>query len=214
LDMCLRLLHPFTPFVTEELWGHLRKALLGSPLADLAKDWPQALIVAPWPEPRPEEGWEEERAADFALIQEIVRTIRNLRAEQNVKPGRRIPATIVGGGKTGLLKDQAKVMAALAYLDETQVTILKSLPTKPENNIALVAGATEIYLPLAGLADPTEERARLEKELAEVQSQIDRLEKLLGSDFAGKAPAPVVQKEREKLAAYQETSEKLKAQLG
>ncbi|MDP2974792.1 MAG: hypothetical protein Q8N45_01135, partial [Anaerolineales bacterium] len=71
----------------------------------------------------------------------------------------------------------------------------------------------EIYLPLAGLVDLNEERARLEKELAGIQAQIERLEKLLAGDFSSKAPAAVVQKEREKLAAYKETAEKLNAQL-
>jgi valyl-tRNA synthetase len=213
LDLCLRLLHPFTPFVTEELWGHLRRALLASPLKDLAKDWPEMLIVAPWPEPRPEEGWEADKVADFALLQEIIRSIRNLRAEQNVKPGRRIPATVVAGPKTALLKDQAKGIAALAHLDESHLSIVASQVKKPEGSISLVAGPVEIYLPLAGLVDLDEERARLEKELADIQTQIDRLEKLLAGEFAGKAPAAVVQKERDKLAAYRDTAKKLKAQL-
>jgi valyl-tRNA synthetase len=214
LDVSLRLLHPFTPFVTEELWGHLRRALLGSPLAELAKDWPQALIVAPWPEPRPEEDWEAEKTADFALLQEIIRSIRNLRAEQNVKPGRRIPAALVDRARSGLLQEQIKFIAALAHLDESQISISSSLGEKPEGSIALVAGSTEIYLPLAGLVDLVEDRARLQKELADIQAQIDRLEKLLAGDFAGKAPPAVVQKEREKLAGYQETAGKLRAQLG
>jgi valyl-tRNA synthetase len=213
LDVSLRLLHPFMPFVTEELWGHLRMALRASPLKDLVQGWPEALIIAPWPEPRPEEGWEAGKLADFSLPQEVIRSIRNLRAEQNVKPGKRIPATIVAGGKATLLEEQARVIAVLAHLDESQLAIRESLPVKPEGSIALVAGSAEIYLPLAGLADLDEERTRLQKELAEAQAQIERLEKLLGSDFTTKAPVPVVQKEREKLAAYQETAEKLKAQL-
>jgi valyl-tRNA synthetase len=213
LDISLRLLHPFMPFVTEELWGHLRKALAGSPLADLAKDWPEMLIVAPWPEPRPEQDWEPGKLADFAQLQEILRSIRNLRAEKNVQPGKRIPATLVGGAKTRLLKEQARMLAVLAHLDEAQLSIVEALPVKPEGSLSLVAGSTEIYLPLAGLVDLDAERARQQKELADVQAQIDRLEKLLGSDFAGKAPAAVVGKERQKLAAYKETAEKLKAQL-
>ncbi len=64
-DTCLRLLHPFTPFITEEVWGHLRSAILESPIADIAKDWPTALIVASFPEPREPEGWEESKVADF-----------------------------------------------------------------------------------------------------------------------------------------------------
>jgi valyl-tRNA synthetase len=72
----------------------------------------------------------------------------------------------------------------------------------------------EIYLPLSGLVDAKAERARLERELAEAISQIERLEKLLGSDFTNKAPMAVVAKEREKLAAYEETAGKIKAQLG
>jgi len=77
----------------------------------------------------------------------------------------------------------------------------------------LVVGSVEVYLPLAELVDIFEERTRLEKALAETQSQIDRLEKLLSSPFAEKAPKAVVQKERDKLAVYQETAEKLRAQL-
>ncbi len=214
LDISLRLLHPFMPFVTEELWGHLRKALQTSPLASMAKDWPVMLIVASWPEPRPEEKWEAGKTADFMLIQEIVRSIRNLRAEQDVKPGKKLPAVFAAGEKTALLLEQKTVLAALAYLDVEQLEIRESLNVKPDKSTALVVGPVEIYLSLAVTVDSAEDRARLEKDLAETQSQIARLEQLLGSDFANKAPAAVVNKEREKLASYKETAEKIKAQLG
>src|SRR6266545_8119328 len=105
-DMSLRLLHPFTPFVTEEIWGHLKSAILQSPLSNLASDWPDALIVASWPQPHEGEGREESKLADFALIQEIVRSIRNLRAEKNVAPSKRIAANIAAGSKFNLLKEQ------------------------------------------------------------------------------------------------------------
>jgi len=213
LDTSLRLLHPITPFVTEELWGYLRKALQASPLKDLAADWSNALIVAAWPEARPEEGWEARKVADFSLVQEVIRTIRNLRAERKVGPAKRIPATIVGGEKMELLQEQAKVITTLAGLDEKQVAIIKSLASRPENSIALVAGTVEIYLPLSGMVDQEEERKRFKKELSDIQVQIDRLKKLLESDFASKAPAPVVQKEREKLAEFLQTADKLRAQL-
>jgi valyl-tRNA synthetase len=213
LDLSLKLLHPFTPFVTEEIWGHLREALLESPLSDFAKEWAEALIVSQWPQPRDPEGWEESKVADFTLIQDIVRAIRNARAEKSVAPSKHIPATFVAGNKTELLAEQAAIISSLAGLDSSQLTILNSLKTKPQDAIALVVGSVEVFLPLAGMVDLADEKSRLEKELAEAQSHIERLEKLLASDFANKAPAPVVAKEREKLAGYKETAEKLKAQL-
>ncbi|HEY3477043.1 MAG TPA: class I tRNA ligase family protein, partial [Anaerolineales bacterium] len=212
-DTALRLLHPYTPFVTEELWGHLRMATRNSSLFALAADWPNALIIARWPEPHEPEGWEEAKVADFQLVQEIVRSIRNVRAEKGVTPGRRIAATIIAGSKTDLLKEQSGMLALLAGLSETELTILPSLAEKPGNAAALVVGAAEIYLPLAGMVDLAEEKARLEKELKEAQSHIERLEKLLAGDFASKAPAALVQKERDKLHTYKETAEKIKAQL-
>ncbi len=214
LDLSLRLLHPFTPFITEELWGHLRETLLDSPFSKLASDWPEALIVAHWPEPHQLEGWEESKVADFTLIQDIVRSIRNLRAEKAVSPARRLPATFVSSDRVNLLKEQSSTIAALAGLDHLQLSFLPSLREKPAESAVMVVGAVEIYLPLSGLVDVDAERARLKKELAETQSQIDRLEKLLGSDFGNKAPAPVIAKEREKLAAYKETAGKIKTQLG
>ncbi len=122
-DISLRLLHPFTPFITEEVWGHLRNALLESPISDVAKDWPEVLIVAKFPEPRELEGWEESKIADFTLIQELVRSIRNLRAEKNVAPSKKLPAQFAAGDKTELLKGQSAVIASLAGLDFSLLTI-------------------------------------------------------------------------------------------
>ena len=213
LDMSLRLLHPFTPFVTEELWGYLRKAILDSSIANLASDWPEALIMARWPEPHEAEDQVESLLMDFALIQDIVRSIRNLRAEKSVAPSRRIAAIFAAAEKTALLQSQKLIIASLSGLDESRLKIQESLSVKPNDSIALVVGAVEIYIPLAGMVDLANEKSRLEKELKDTESQIERLEKLLLSDFANKAPASVVGKEREKLAGYKETAEKIKAQL-
>ncbi len=222
LDLSLRMLHPFTPFITEELWGHLRQAVLaalgevdsyGVSMRPLHQDWKEALIITPWPTPRPEGDWESPRIAEFNLVQELVRSVRNLRSEKNVKPGKRLPAVVAAGDRAGLLQAQAATLAALCGLDATALTIVDALPEKPAGHIALVAGGVEIYLPLAGLVDAAEERLRLQKELADNEAQIARLETLLGGSFAQKAPAAVVQKEREKLQAYQATAEKLRTQL-
>jgi valyl-tRNA synthetase len=143
----------------------------------------------------------------------VVRAIRNLRSEKNVKPGRRLAAVLVSASAGEVLKQQSASIAALAGLEADKLQILENLPAKPEGHIALVVGAVEIFLPLAGLVDSGEERARLEKDLAEAQGQIERLEKLLASSFAEKAPQAVVQKEREKLAAYRQSAEKLRRQM-
>ncbi len=171
------------------------------------------LIVARWPEPRDSESREEFTLNDFALIQDIVRSIRNLRAEKSVAPSKQIAANFAAGESTALLQSQKQVIASLAGLDELQLTIQESLSNKPSDSIALVIGAVEIYIPLAGMVDLSNEKARLEKELKGTEAQIERLEKLLSSDFANKAPASVVGKERERLAAFKETAEKLKSQL-
>lgn len=213
LDFSLRLLHPFTPFVTEEIWGHLKQATLQSPLARQFKDWPEALIVSTWPEAREVEAWEASKVADFSLVQEIVRAIRNLRSEKNVKPGRRISASLVSSGYAQGLREQAKTLAALAYLDPAGIAFSTHLAEKPAGHIALVVGPVEIYLPLAELVDTVEERNRLEKDLAETEAQVQRLEKLLASSFAEKAPVPVVQKERDRLEGFRLTAEKIRMQL-
>ncbi len=221
LDAYLRLLHPFTPFITEELWGHLKQSVKSTsphltPFYSgsfQVLDWPEALIIAPWPEPTPEESWEEQSIADFSLIQDLVRTIRNLRTEKKVKAGHRIPAILVSTTFAPILREQASSVAALAQLDQENMTILETRFDKPSGHIALVVGPIEIYLPLAGLMDVSEERARLEKDLTEALGQIQRLEKLLASSFSEKAPVPVVQKEREKLASLNETIDKLRIQL-
>jgi len=212
-DISLRLLHPFTPFITEEVWGHLRNALLDSPISAIAKDWSEVLIVAKFPEPRDPEGWEESKIADFTLIQELVRSIRNLRAENNIAQSKKLVANISAGAKTELIKEQAQIIASLAGLDFSLLTIQESLTEKPEEAAVLVVGSVEIYIPLAGTVDLAADKPRLEKELKEAQSHIERLEKLLTSDFANKAPAALIAKEREKLDGYKDTAEKIKAQL-
>jgi valyl-tRNA synthetase len=212
-DTCLRLLHPFTPFVTEEIWGHLHSALRESALKDMVKDWTNALIIAKFPEPTDEESWEEKSIADFELIQEMVRSIRNLRAEKGIVPSKKLSATIVTGDKLDLITNQISVIASLSGLEQSQVTSHRSLAEKPSDATTLIVGSIEIYLPLAGMVDVANEKARLEKELKEAESHIQRLENLLNGDFANKAPAALVQKEKDKLAGYKDTAEKIKAQL-
>lgn len=213
LDLCLRMLHPFTPYVTEELWQHLREAVQKSPFQELINDWPQALMIAPWPESREVEGWEENKIKDFELLQEVIRTIRNLRAEKNIKPGKLIPAILVGGEHSPTMEAEIGSITSQAFLDPDKTAIVRTLDRISKKDIALVAGPIEIYLPLSGLIDIEEEKERITSELEELGKEIQRLETLLSSPFSEKAPAQVVEKEKEKLASYQETSRTLEDQL-
>ncbi len=114
LDQILRLLHPFTPFITEELWGRLTEAASDhGPDMCPPEGWEEALIVANWPEPHAFEGWEDDTIKNFELVMEIVRSIRNLRAEKQVKPGHLISATISAGAQADMLNAQAGTISAL-----------------------------------------------------------------------------------------------------
>ena len=213
LDLCLRLLHPFIPFITEEIWGNLKKVVKQTPLSNVAAEWADGLIIASWPEIRPAEGWESECVTNFSLVQETVRAIRNIRSEKNVKPGKRIPALLAGGEKTALFQQQKNIIIALAQIDPNKFEITAILPPKQDNQVAIALGSVEIFLPLEGLVDTGEERDRINKALLDAESQVNRLDKLLASSFTEKAPKEIVQKEKEKLAQYQETMMKLRKQL-
>jgi len=202
LDESLRLLHPFIPFVTEETWGYLKEAV-----GD--ESWPAGLIVATWPAPSPRD---EAAEADMSLIMDIVRAIRNARAEYDVKPGHLIAASIAAGDRSELLRDQADILCALARLDPARLNIGASLDA-PARALTLVAGAVTTYLPLAELIDLDAERARLRKELAEAEAQVTRSEGLLNGPFAQRAPAHVVQREQEKLGEHRARAERLRGRL-
>jgi valyl-tRNA synthetase len=215
LDASLRLLHPFTPFVTEELWQALKKASLAAGFTpyDSHIDWEDALIIAHWPEANNPEGWEEKAVQDFSLIQEVVRSIRNLRAEKGVQPSKKIAAEIEAWNLFDHLEHQEAILCSLANLDPLNLKIVRKLEKKPENSALLVISGVKVFLPLADLIDPVQEKARMTKELADTEGQIERLDALLSSDFGSKAPVQVVEKERLRLAQFKETAAKLKQQL-
>ncbi len=202
LETSLRLLHPFMPFVTEALWQSLPEAGREG----------EALIVAPWPEPDLAL-IDEEAEEQMGLVMGLIRSIRNLRAEYDVTPGKRIPALIAAGGATPMLSEQRAILCSLAKLDPDQLIIQPSVHPAADAATAVV-GDVVGYLPLAGLVDLEAERARLAKELADIEARITRSEALLAGEFARKAPPHVVQREREKLADLQATRKQLRERLG
>jgi valyl-tRNA synthetase len=188
LDDSLRLLHPFIPFVTEETWGYLKETVGEG-------NWPAGLIVAPWPEPG---GRDEAAESDMGLIMDLVRAVRNARAEYDVKPGAQIAASIAAGGREAMLNAQAEILCSLARLDPARLTIAANLDA-PAKALTLVTGTVTAYLPLTDLVDLAAERAKLTRELSEAEAQVARSLALLDGPFAQRAPANVVQREREKL---------------
>ena len=202
LDQTMRLLHPFMPFVTEEIWQHLPHE-------------GESITTAAWPQVRPEFDFEAE-AGDMKLLMDIIRSVRNIRAEVNTPMSKKVPMFIAA-------KDvaTADVLAAnKAYIEKfcnpETLEIGVDLEVPGQTMSAVVTGA-EIFMPLAGLINVEEEIARLEKELEKWAKEVKLVSgKLSNEKFVSKAPEALVNAEREKLADYEEkyaTVEKRLAEL-
>lgn len=219
LEQTLRLLHPFVPFVTEEIWQNLKAACAKlSPAFQHAGAWPDALIIATWPAASPATAAGSAAAtadvAAFNHVIEVVRAIRNARAENKIDATLRLTAHVAGHARSALMKSQSRALAQLARLDEAALVIHDEGALAPAGCIAIVIGTTEVFLQRPGAGNAADERARLEKELTELEAQIARLEALLNGSFAGRAPAEVVERERAKLAEYHATRTSLQGRLG
>jgi len=203
LERSLRLLHPFIPFVTEEIWQHLKGAA-----GD--RSWPEALIVAAWPEAGSTDAAAE---SDMHVLMEAVRAVRNARAEHGVRPDTRLAAMLISPERAGLFETHRAAIAQLARLDVDGLHIAPTLNAIPDKALSIVQASATLYLPLAQMMNLGEERARLNKEGMDTRAQIERSQTLLAGEFAGKAPAAVVQKERDKLEALKQKAAKLEEQI-
>lgn len=192
----LKLLHPFMPFITEEIWTYL-------PNTDTR------LVRGNWPVYKPEENFEEAETT-MEFIMEAVRSIRNIRAEMNVAPSRKARAIFLPSNKNyeEYLENGASYFATLSNI--TEIKIINDKTQIGEDTASKVIDGTEIYLPLADLIDYEKEIERLEKEKSKLQSELDRVNgKLNNEKFMSKAPENVVNEEREKLIKYQSMMEKV-----
>ena len=170
-------------------------------------------MVASYPQ-ADESALDDAAERDFALVRELIGGIRNVRNVYKVEPARFVAATIAAGEQVGLLEAQRAQIARLARVAGDQLMIAERIAQKPEHAAALVAGDVEVFLPLAGLIDMAAERARLAKELESAEAEIARRAAKLGAPgFVEKAPAPVVQRERDGLAAARATADRLRERL-
>ncbi|HEX5691918.1 MAG TPA: valine--tRNA ligase, partial [Roseiflexaceae bacterium] len=207
LEGSLRLLHPFMPFVTEEAWQYLTND------ERRTTNDARSIMISAYPS-ADESALDEAAERDFGLLQELIVGIRNIRNEYKVEPARFVAATIAAGKSAQLLESQRAMLARLARVADDQLTIAESLEAKSAQAAALVVGDIEVSLPLAGLIDMAAERGRLSKELEAAQAEIGRREAKLGAaGFVEKAPAQVVQRERDGLAAARATAERLRERI-
>jgi valyl-tRNA synthetase len=185
LDVTMRLLHPVMPFVTEELGRSLRDV--------------DTITLGPWPAERPEDR-DEAAEADMAALQELIVAVRRFRAEHGVPPSRRPRLVITPDGdhQTELLRASSDSIRLLGRLESVEVG---PPPADAGPTAKLLAAGAELHLPLAGMLDLGEEVARLERERDALDAEARRAgAKLANPDFVAKAPAPVVDRTRARLA--------------
>ena len=201
LEGGLRLLHPFMPFVTEELWHNLPHE-------------GESIMIAPWPQASGQP--DLEAVGRFEAIQEVIKGIRNAKSEAKVESKRVAAIIAVRPELKALFESEADTIIRLAGVEASKLEIVADteLPEAPRQAISFVTGGATVYLPLSGLVDLAVERTRLAKEIEEARKEIEKGEKTLSnSNFVDRAPVAVVTKEREKLAASQEKLARLEARL-
>ncbi|MFZ5763852.1 MAG: valine--tRNA ligase [Thermodesulfobacteriota bacterium] len=196
LENVLKLLHPITPFVTEEIWHVLPGERT-------------SIMVEPFPTPNP--AWDDPEAAELAaLFMGIVGGIRTIRSEAQAHPSAEITATVVcpDAAKAAILNNLAPAIKTLTRTRELTVAATGQRPKGAASNIFQ---DLEIIVPLAGLIDVEKELAKLAKEQARVEGELKRIQGKLGNEkFVANAPAEVVAKEKEKEAELSATLAKLK----
>jgi valyl-tRNA synthetase len=202
LDRAMRLLHPIVPFVTAELWESLPTAQGDERAEDI--------IIAPWPEA--EEAFVSEEAEGLmAGLQELIVEVRRLRKEYGIAEGKRIGIHVTGGSEAfmAVVQDKSAAFEQLARVNSVQTSAGTGVGAH-----AVLKGGAELFLPLADVIDIGRERSRLSDEI----SRLDQLlagtrKKLENESFVSRAPAEVVQKERDKTVQLEEQGAKLKEKL-
>ncbi|MCT4604846.1 MAG: valine--tRNA ligase [Marinisporobacter sp.] len=196
LENSLKLLHPFMPFITEEIWQHL----------PTTKD--ESVMISKWPKYNDCFAFEKEEK-DMELIMEAIRSIRNIRAEMNVVPSKKAKVMVVAS------KDAYEAINSgknyfMTLASASEVVLQKEKKDIPEDAMSAVIAGAEIFLPLDELVDFEKEMERLQKEKEKLEKELKRVNgKLSNQGFLGKAPAKVIEEEKEKQAKYQDMMEKV-----
>lgn len=199
LTEALKLLHPYMPFITEEIYCNLTDE--------------ESIMLAKWPEFKEEWNFTEDEKA-VETIKEAVRGIRNVRAEMNVSPKKKAQVYVVSKNEEiREIFEQGKVFfATLGYASE--VIIQDNENGIGDDAVSTVIPDAVIYMPFAELVDIEKEKERLAKEQKRLNGEIKRCEGMLGNErFISKAPEAKIQEEKEKLAKYQQMLKQVEEQL-
>ena len=197
LVQALKLLHPFMPFITEEIYVELLEA-------------GESIMISDWPKYQEQYGFAEQEQSMLAIM-EVVRSVRNTRAEMNVPPAKKAKI-LISTAQAEIVRQTENYLLKLANASEVQ--ILPAGASEPENCAAAIVGLGQVYLPLGDLIDVEKELARLQKEQKSLEGEIARCNgKLQNQGFLAKAPEKVVQEEKDKLAKYAEMLERVSARL-
>ncbi len=192
LAQTLKMLHPFMPFITEELWTRFGDSEL--------------LILESWPQLGPDM-IDAEAQAEMDWVVALITGVRSVRSEMNIPPGAKIPMLLTDASDTskGWMKRHNALITRLARLQPAEIG-----NDIPKGAVQFVHGEAVAALLIADVIDLSQEKARLEKAIAKTDSEASKLEKKLGNaQFMAKAPEAVIAEQRERLAAQQATREKL-----
>ncbi|MFH2036679.1 MAG: valine--tRNA ligase [Candidatus Zixiibacteriota bacterium] len=203
LDQILKLLHPFVPFVTEEINSHLK---------ELFPEKEETLSFGPWPKETNKYA-DNQLEASFESIQKVVNAVRSIRAEMNVPPGKRADLHVrISDKELGDLLDKYQgYFKSLAKIDNL---IIGEKIKKPGLAASGIISGAELFIPLKGLINVDAEKTRLEKELTNLKDQLEKMsKKLANADFLKNAPKDVIERDKGKKKDIEERVEKLNANL-